>query len=52
MWRSIASIWPKAPAPLNANPAFGQVDVVRMTYVAPTDARAREESEEPASPAT
>ena len=35
----------EAPAPLNANPAFGEVDVVRMTYVAPTDARAREESE-------
>ena len=37
---------PEAPAPLNANPAFGEVDVVRMTYVAPTDARARDESEE------
>ena len=35
----------EAPAPLDANPAFGEVDVVRMTYVAPTDARAREESE-------
>ena len=34
-----------APAPLNRNPAFGQVDVVRMVYVAPSDARAREESE-------
>lgn len=35
-----------APAPLNQNPAFGEVDVVRMVYVAPTDAKAREESEE------
>ncbi len=35
----------ETPAPLDANPAFGEVDVVRMTYVAPTDARAREESE-------
>ena len=34
-----------APAPLNRNPAFGEVDVVRMVYVAPTDAKAREESE-------
>ena len=34
-----------APDPLNRNPAFGEVDVVRMVYVAPTDARAREESE-------
>ena len=34
-----------APAPLNQNPAFGNVDVVRMVYVAPTDAKAREESE-------
>ncbi len=34
-----------APALLNRNPAFGNVDVVRMVYVAPTDARAREESE-------
>ena len=34
-----------APDPLNKNPAFGRVDVVRMVYVAPTDARAREESE-------
>jgi alkanesulfonate monooxygenase SsuD/methylene tetrahydromethanopterin reductase-like flavin-dependent oxidoreductase (luciferase family) len=35
----------EAPEPLNQNPAFGQVDVVRMVYVAPTDARARAESE-------
>ncbi len=34
-----------APPPLNKNPAFGEVDVVRMVYVAPTDAQAREESE-------
>ncbi|MBM84898.1 MAG: hypothetical protein CMM47_02605 [Rhodospirillaceae bacterium] len=35
-----------APDPLNKNPAFGNVDVVRMVYVAPTDAKAREESED------
>ena len=35
----------EAPSPLNQNPAFGEVDVVRMVYVAPTDAKAREESE-------
>jgi alkanesulfonate monooxygenase SsuD/methylene tetrahydromethanopterin reductase-like flavin-dependent oxidoreductase (luciferase family) len=34
-----------APAPLDQNPAFGNVDVVRMVYVAPTDAKAKEESE-------
>jgi|TARA_A100001037_G_scaffold133409_1_gene121026 alkanesulfonate monooxygenase SsuD/methylene tetrahydromethanopterin reductase-like flavin-dependent oxidoreductase (luciferase family) len=34
-----------APAPLNQNPAFGNVDVVRMVYVAPTDAKAREDTE-------
>lgn len=34
-----------APEPLNQNPAFGRVDVVRMVYVAPTDAKAKEESE-------
>lgn len=34
-----------APAPLNKNPAFGRVDVVRMVYVAATDAKAKEESE-------
>ncbi len=37
---------PTAPSPLNENPAFGEVDVVRMAYVAPTDAQARAESEE------
>ena len=36
---------PEAPPPLNANPAFGQVDVVRMAYVAASDAKARQESE-------
>ncbi len=36
---------PEAPAPLNQNPAFGQIDVVRMVYVAPTDEQARLESE-------
>jgi alkanesulfonate monooxygenase SsuD/methylene tetrahydromethanopterin reductase-like flavin-dependent oxidoreductase (luciferase family) len=35
----------KAPAPYNANPAFGEIDVARMVYVAPTDAQARAESE-------
>ncbi len=35
----------EAPNPYNKNPAFGQVDVVRMVYVAPTDEQAREESE-------
>lgn len=35
----------RAPAPYNRNPAFGEVDVVRMVYVAPTDAAARAESE-------
>jgi len=34
-----------AKAPLNQNPAFGEFDVVRMVYVAPTDAQARAESE-------
>ena len=34
-----------APEPLNQNPAFGNVDVVRMVYVAPTDAKAREDTE-------
>ena len=37
---------PEAPAPLNRNPAFGEVDVVRMVYVAPTDAQAKAESQE------
>jgi alkanesulfonate monooxygenase SsuD/methylene tetrahydromethanopterin reductase-like flavin-dependent oxidoreductase (luciferase family) len=36
----------EAPDPLNRNPAFGQADVVRMVYVAASDRRAREESEE------
>lgn len=36
----------EAPAPWNANPAFGQVDVARYIYVAESDAQAREESEE------
>ena len=35
-----------APDPLNKNPAFGRVDVVRMVYVAPTDQKAKEESED------
>ena len=34
-----------APDPLNKNPAFGRVDVVRMVYVAPSDQKAKEESE-------
>ncbi len=33
-----------APAPWNANPAFGSVNIARWVYVAETDARAREES--------
>ncbi|MGF7160002.1 alkanesulfonate monooxygenase SsuD/methylene tetrahydromethanopterin reductase-like flavin-dependent oxidoreductase (luciferase family) [Rhodoligotrophos appendicifer] len=36
----------EAPALLAQNPAFGQTDVVRMVYVAETDAKAREDSEE------
>ncbi|MGD8809020.1 MAG: LLM class flavin-dependent oxidoreductase [Gammaproteobacteria bacterium] len=36
----------KAPAPWNANPACGQVDVARWVYVAETDAEARADSEE------
>ena len=35
----------EAPAPLNQNPAFGEADVVRMVYVAPTDAQAKADSE-------
>lgn len=35
----------EARAPYKENPAFGRVDVARMVYVAPTDAKAREESE-------
>ena len=36
----------EAPAPYNQNPAFGEVDVARLVYVAPTDAQAKAESEE------
>jgi alkanesulfonate monooxygenase SsuD/methylene tetrahydromethanopterin reductase-like flavin-dependent oxidoreductase (luciferase family) len=36
---------PEASAPFNQNPAFGEIDLVRMVYVAPTDAKARDESE-------
>ena len=36
---------PEAKVPFSLNPAFGEVDVARMVYVAPTDAIAREESE-------
>lgn len=36
----------EAPAPLNANPAFGQVDCARFVYVAESDARAKADSEE------
>jgi len=35
----------EASAPYNANPAFGDIDVARMVYVAPTDAQAQAESE-------
>ena len=35
----------EAPALLRRNPAFGDVDVARMTFVAPTDAKAKELSE-------
>ena len=34
-----------APAPWNANPAFGSINIARWVYVAETDAKAREESE-------
>ena len=34
-----------APAPWNANPAFGSINIARWVYVAETDAAAREESE-------
>lgn len=34
-----------AATPLNQNPAFGEVDVVRMVYVASTDQKAKEQSE-------
>lgn len=36
----------EAPAPLDQNPAFGDVDVCRMAFVAPTDAKAKELSEQ------
>ena len=36
----------EAPAPLNANPACGQVDIARWVYVAETDEAARAESAE------
>ena len=36
----------EAKAPYNQNPAFGEIDVARMVYVAESDARAREDSEE------
>ena len=35
----------EAPEPWNRNPAFGDVDVARMTFVAETDAKAKELSE-------
>ena len=34
-----------APAPWNANPAFGSINIARWVYVAETDAAARQESE-------
>ena len=34
----------EAPAPWNANPAFGHVDIARWVYVAETDAKAKEDS--------
>ena len=37
---------PGAPAPLNANPAHGKVDIARWVYVAETDAAAKRDSEE------
>lgn len=36
----------EAPAHLRRNPAFGDIDVARMTFVAPTDAKAKELSEQ------
>ncbi len=36
----------EAPVPLNQNPAFGDADVCRMTFVGPTDAKAKELSED------
>jgi alkanesulfonate monooxygenase SsuD/methylene tetrahydromethanopterin reductase-like flavin-dependent oxidoreductase (luciferase family) len=35
----------EAPAPLDANPAFGKVDIARWVYVADTDAQARADTE-------
>lgn len=36
----------EAVAPYNRNPAFGEVDVARLVYVAPTDAQAKADSAE------
>jgi len=36
----------EAVAPYNQNPAFGEVDVARLVYVAPTDAQAKADSAE------
>ncbi|MFQ5911936.1 MAG: LLM class flavin-dependent oxidoreductase [Nitrospinota bacterium] len=36
----------EAPAPWKSNPAFGHIDIARWVYVAKTDAKAKEESEE------
>jgi len=36
----------EAVAPYNQNPAFGEVDVTRLVYVAPTDAQAKADSAE------
>ena len=36
----------EAVGPYDRNPAFGEVDVARLVYVAPTDAQAKEESAE------
>jgi alkanesulfonate monooxygenase SsuD/methylene tetrahydromethanopterin reductase-like flavin-dependent oxidoreductase (luciferase family) len=36
----------EAPAPLNANPAHGSVDIARWVYVADTDAEAKRDSAE------
>lgn len=36
----------EAIAPYNQNPAFGEVDVCRLVYVAPTDAQAKADSAE------
>lgn len=37
---------PAAPAPLNANPAHGKVDIARWVYVGETDAAAKRDSED------